>query len=151
VVISRPWYISDQFIADTEQTPQKGKSAQEMSQAFLDHSQAMLADPVAPGTRKDYGFCERNRYCLGYAELFQPNKPMLTDMLLLIVPAQQPLAAATLESANFGCDRFSCRVEDSDFSRRRMRVDDERAQRTTLRLRQSAPCRFRSLRSASTD
>jgi hypothetical protein len=84
-------YIADRFIADTYH-PGAGKSPQEMSQAFLDNSQAVLADPVFPQKRTDLGICERGRYCLGYNNLFNPVKPALTDLLLTIVAAQNPVA-----------------------------------------------------------
>ena len=87
-------YVADRFVADTFQESKPGKSAQELSQAFLDSSQAKLEDPVAPLTRTGLGICERGRYCLGYAELFQPLEPSLTDLLITIIAARDPVAAA---------------------------------------------------------
>ncbi|MGD0777342.1 MAG: hypothetical protein ABSC05_31370 [Candidatus Solibacter sp.] len=86
-------YVADRFVADTFQESKPGKSAQELSQAFLDSSQAKLEDPISPLTRTDLGICERGRYCLGYADLFQPLKPSLTDLLITIIAARDPLAA----------------------------------------------------------
>jgi hypothetical protein len=92
-------YMADRFVADTFQDAKAGANAQDLSQAFLDRSQAKLADPVGQG-RTDLGLCERGRYCLGYNELFKPLKPGLTDLLLNMIAAQDPaLAGATAISA----------------------------------------------------
>jgi hypothetical protein len=87
-------YIADRFVADTSVTPKPGNGVQELSQAFLDSSQATMADPVYPAKRTDLGICERKRYCLGYNTLFNPLKPALTDLLLAIIAAQEPIAVA---------------------------------------------------------
>ena len=85
-------YVSDRFVADTLEETKSAAGAQALAQSFLDHSQAKLADPVAPGTRTALGICERGRYCLGYITLFNPLKPNLTDLLLAIIAAQDPAA-----------------------------------------------------------
>jgi hypothetical protein len=87
-------YVADRFVADTFQESKPGSNVQDLSQAFLDHSQAKLADPVAPGKRTNLGICERGRYCLGYNNLFNPVKPALTDLLLNIIAAQDPVSVA---------------------------------------------------------
>jgi hypothetical protein len=51
-------YIEDRFVADTFTARKTGGSAQELSQAFLDNSQAQLADPVYPHKRKKLGICD---------------------------------------------------------------------------------------------
>jgi hypothetical protein len=106
-------YISDRFVADTYKERKNGGSAQDLSQAFLDHSQAKMADPVRPVQRTSLGICDRGRYCLGYNGLFRrslvganqtnpapdtsdsdngsPIKPALTDLLFAIVAAQHPI------------------------------------------------------------
>jgi hypothetical protein len=86
-------YVADRFVADTYQANKPSASVQELSQAFLDNSQAQLADPIAPATRTELEICERGRYCLGYNNLFNPLKPALTDLLLTIIAAQDPIAA----------------------------------------------------------
>jgi len=88
-------YLADRFIADPTTDAPVGKTLPEMSQAFLDYGQVKFADPVLPVTRKQLGICERGKYCLGYTELFNPVKPALADMLLLIIAAQNPILAAT--------------------------------------------------------
>ena len=47
---------------------------------------AQLDDP----TRKKYGLCPQGKYCLGYASLFNPLRPTLTDMLLAVISSSQP-------------------------------------------------------------
>jgi hypothetical protein len=107
-------YIADRFVADTNRERKTGGTVQELSQAFLDHSQAQMVDPVFPVKRTQIGICERGRYCLGYIGLFRrglsaivddsnadpdsdnpnPIRPTLTDLLIAIIAAQQPLGAA---------------------------------------------------------
>jgi hypothetical protein len=111
-------YISDRFVADTSKERKPGATVAELSQAFLDQSQAKLADPISPVKRQDFGICERGRYCLGYTGLFSrsfldinssfltdetaevapsgvsPIKPSLTDLLLAIIAAQKPIEVA---------------------------------------------------------
>jgi hypothetical protein len=101
-------YIADRFVADTNKSNQIGRTPQELSQSFLDQSQAKMADPVLPAKRSSLGICARDRYCLGYTGLFRhasdlgkadddnPSsiRPTFTDLLLQIIAAQQPVAAA---------------------------------------------------------
>jgi hypothetical protein len=87
-------YIEDRFVADTKTTLPLGSDAQALSQAFLDHSQANLVDPPDPNSRATLKICKRDHYCLGYNELFHPVKPALTDLLLTIIAAQEPVAVA---------------------------------------------------------
>ncbi len=104
-------YIADRFVADTYKDRKTGGNVQDLSQAFLDQSQAKMADPVFPAKRTDLGICERGRYCLGYNGLFRHafvegelpdpsldnvslTKPVLTDLLFAIIAAQEPVKAA---------------------------------------------------------
>jgi len=87
-------YIEDRFVADTFKKNALGGGLQGLSQAFLNQSQAEMADPVYPMRRTNLRICERNRYCLGYDNLFRPLKPALTDLLLTMIAAQQPVLAA---------------------------------------------------------
>ncbi len=87
-------YIADRFVADTFSPAKSGQTPQLLSQAYLDHSQAWMADPVAPAKRTDLGLCEKGRYCLGYNSLFQPVKPVLTDLLLNLIAADDPVGVA---------------------------------------------------------
>jgi len=89
-------YIADRFVADTSQPHTPGSGLQELSQTFLDSSQVTMADPVYPTKRTDLGICERKRYCLGYTSLFNPLKPALTDLLLTIIAAQDPIAVTDI-------------------------------------------------------
>jgi hypothetical protein len=101
-------YIADRFIANTNKERKTGGTVQELSQAYLDQSQAEMADPVLPLTRSNLGVCERGHYCLGYTGLFKrglsgletsdsespdnpsPIRPTLTDLLLAIIASQEP-------------------------------------------------------------
>jgi hypothetical protein len=87
-------YIADRFVADTFQINKPDATVQQLSQSFLDRSQAHLVDPVLPQQRKDLGICAHGRYCLGYNTLFKPVKPALTDLLLTIIAAQEPVTVA---------------------------------------------------------
>ena len=86
-------YVSNRFVADTFQAPKSGRSPQELAQAFLDSSSAELKDPVVPRTRNDLNLCDRGRYCLGYQTLFKGIRPSLTELLLVLIAAQNPIAA----------------------------------------------------------
>lgn len=84
-------YIADQYLADTY-VKLEPKDPQEAAQEFLDSSPAQLAD--APGIRtSEFGICPAGRYCLGYNALFQPLRPRLTDFLLTLIAAANPLEA----------------------------------------------------------
>ena len=106
-------YISDRFVADTNKERKTDGAVQELSQAFLDQSQAKMADPISPGDRSGLGICERGHYCLGYTGLFKhglshsedsnsdpnsdnpsPIRPTLTDILFAIIAADHPVEAA---------------------------------------------------------
>jgi hypothetical protein len=121
-------YIEDRFVADTSQDTKPGSSPQQLAQAFLDHSQATMADPVSPMKRTDLGICERGRYCLGYNSLFDPLKPALTDLLLTIVAAQKPAAVADSAVAEvegtsgFAMDEGICGDERQSEARKRCRA-----------------------------
>jgi hypothetical protein len=85
-------YIADRFVADTFKQSEPGTDVQHLSQNFLDTSQAQLADTE----RRKLGICASDRYCLGYNSLFNPLKPALTDLLLTIIAAQNPVTAAKI-------------------------------------------------------
>lgn len=121
-------YVADRFVADTFLEKKPSNTVQDLSQAFLDHSQAKLADPVAPGERTDLGICKRGRYCLGYNSLFSPLKPALTDLLLTIVAAQDPVAVANNAIASVegaavsAADKSVCNVADKDVKDRCQKI-----------------------------
>jgi hypothetical protein len=87
-------YIEDRFVADTYTASKPGSSVQELSQSFLNTSQAKMQDPASPMQRTEFGICARGHYCLGYNTLFRPIKPALTDLLITIIAAQDPVRAA---------------------------------------------------------
>lgn len=76
-------YISDRFVAEgNKETP--------TAQSFLDRSPARLADSAEERTNR-LGICKEGRYCLGYSWLFNPSKPRLTDLLLALIAAKEPV------------------------------------------------------------
>jgi hypothetical protein len=117
-------YIEDRFVADTYQPNKPDASLQELSQSFLDHSQAKLAEPVEPGRRSQFGLCKRTQYCLGYNDLFHPVKPALTDLLLTIIAAQDPVSVADNAILDVEgpsppyAEEASCGMETSETSKR---------------------------------
>jgi hypothetical protein len=76
-------YISDRFVAEgNKETP--------TAQSFLNRSPARLADSAEERTNR-LGICAEDRYCLGYSWLFNPSKPRLTDLLLALIAAKEPV------------------------------------------------------------
>jgi hypothetical protein len=84
-------YISDRYIGDTH-TDTAAKTPQDAAQQFLDSRPAKLTFPSGSNPH-DFGICDTGHYCLGYVGLFQPLKPRLTDSLLALVAAKNPLDA----------------------------------------------------------
>jgi hypothetical protein len=84
-------YVEDRFVADGA-LEKPGSSPQEQSQAMITNGQATLALPIANNDEiKGPWICAQSRYCLGYNSLFHPLKPALTDLLLTIIAAQNPV------------------------------------------------------------
>jgi hypothetical protein len=84
-------YVSGRYIAEPMVQPAP-QTADQAAQQALDLTQR--SSPLDP-VRKQLGLCEENRYCLGYANIFQPLKPRLTDLLLAVIAAKEPLAVVT--------------------------------------------------------
>ena len=82
-------YIAGQYLADTY-VESTATDSQALAQNFLSTSPAHLADDPEKRTDK-FGICPADRYCLGYTTLFQPLKPRLTDFLLTLIAAADPL------------------------------------------------------------
>lgn len=85
-------YVSDHYVADTHDTT-VADDAGKAAEIFLETSQSSLADPGAGEPLSTFGVCDRGKYCLGYTNLFQPLRPRLTDLLLAIAAAKNPLEA----------------------------------------------------------
>jgi hypothetical protein len=83
-------YIADRYVVDSNSESKPSPTVTDLAQAYLDGSQAKLVDPIAPRKRSDLEICERERYCLGYNDLFHPVKPALTDLVLTLIAAQRP-------------------------------------------------------------
>ena len=81
-------YVSGRYIAEPMVQPAP-QTADQAAQQALDLTQP--SSPLDP-VRKQLGLCEENRYCLGYANIFQPLKPRLTDLLLAVIAAKDPVA-----------------------------------------------------------
>jgi hypothetical protein len=100
-------YVEDRFIGEPS-ARKPGNSPQEMAQAFLDNSQATLAQPLINDDEiRGPWICPPKSYCLGYTALFHPPKPTLTDLLLAIIAARNPLqvfdiAIASIEKGSDG-------------------------------------------------
>lgn len=79
-------------------------SIQQLAHSFL-NEQGALSDPIKLGVdnkwtlnhnREDYlGACRQGEYCLGYTTLFHPIKPRLTDLLLALIAAKDPMQEVT--------------------------------------------------------
>lgn len=78
-------YITNRFVSDLK--PAAG--AQLDSQAVLENrSNTSFAHP------DDLGACSDQQYCLGYTDLFNAIQPRLTDMLMAIIAANEPICEA---------------------------------------------------------
>ncbi len=91
---NRPFYhyIADRYIAESYTAPTSKTTNQDAAQNLLENGSATMVDPES--RTNNFGICKANRYCLGYDLLFQPLKPRLTDLLLTLIAADNPLAAA---------------------------------------------------------
>ncbi len=115
---NRPFvrYVTNLYITDGGAHIPPSGDAQKRSQDYLDKTQSQIIDPYDASYRERKQICPRNRYCLGYTSLFSRNdiKPTLTDLLLTIIAAQDPVAA----------ERAAVRsVEGSQHFRLQSRVD----------------------------
>ena len=86
-------YVRDGGTEDASGTTGGPPSAQSAAQAFLKIGKGKLAFPGGY-QRTDFGLCPDNQYCLGYATMFQPMKPRITDTLLALIAAKDTLGAA---------------------------------------------------------
>jgi len=108
-------YVVDRYVADSL----SATGPEATAQSFLNMGKAELDLPI--GThRSDFGICESKQYCLGYTRMFQPMKPRLTDMLLALIAAKDPVTAIreTIDAAqgsSDGYDSLSC--EDKSLTR----------------------------------
>ena len=64
-------------------------------------------------SREKLGICAADKYCLGYTSLFSPLRPRLTDLLLAIIAARQPVAVTeaavnAVEGGYVGCVGKQC-------------------------------------------
>ncbi len=72
----------------------KDDTAGSAAESFLrNQPSAPVAEKQDSNLRERFGFCPSNQYCLGYVDLFRPLAPRLTDLLLAVVAAKDPLDA----------------------------------------------------------
>jgi hypothetical protein len=86
-------YVGDAGTEDASGTTGGPPSAQSAAQKFLTTGTGKLALPSGY-QRTDFGICPDKQYCLGYATMFQPMKPRITDTLLALIAAKDTLGAA---------------------------------------------------------
>jgi hypothetical protein len=55
--------------------------------------------------RRAWGWCDPDKYCLGYSHVFEPLRPTLTNILLAIIAANKPteIAQQTIQSMEGDC------------------------------------------------
>ncbi len=76
-------------------------SVQQQAHDLLNEQDAPSDDIRVPPqnanhTSEDYlGSCGHDQYCLGYTTLFHPIKPRLTDLMLALIAAREPLPQLT--------------------------------------------------------
>jgi hypothetical protein len=72
-------------------------SIQQQAHNLLNEESALSEDIAAKVHKADHnpqdylGACDQTGYCLGFTTLFHPIKPRLTDLLLALIAAQDPL------------------------------------------------------------
>lgn len=89
-------YISQRYVADGELKESEEddpyfaqKNYQEVAQLLIDYR---LVAPLPDDFRRSNGLCTKERYCLGYVNLFRPLKPRMTDLLLTALASSDSVA-----------------------------------------------------------
>lgn len=72
-------------------TPPDLSTPQETAQRVLGDS---FTGTIPEEVRSPLGLCAKDKYCLGYTNLFQPIRPRLTDMLIALIAARNPKVVA---------------------------------------------------------
>jgi hypothetical protein len=85
-------YVANRFIADTPAASNENTN-QAKSQDFLD-GRSTTGVVLDDASRQELAACKSSQYCLGYTGLLRPLKPRLTDLLLAVIAADKPIAAA---------------------------------------------------------
>jgi len=71
-------YLTQRYVADSGPCP---------------YNQEPGPGCVGRKKRENWGFCPLNQYCLGYTEAFKPIRPTLTNILLGLMAARDPVKA----------------------------------------------------------
>ncbi len=56
------------------------------------------------------GICHATKYCLGYSSLFDPVKPQLTNLLMVLIAMQNPLDAVDAAVMRWKAARPPCQL-----------------------------------------
>ena len=88
-------YVSYRYVGNSVEAG-PAVDNQSASQHFLEYRDGGSIDDA---TRDSLGICHARMYCLGYAELFHPLKPRLTDLLLNVIAARDDQAVLVADEA----------------------------------------------------
>jgi len=105
-------YLSNQMVYDISK-----KSADERSPFFDDDFYNYITQKFAlvpdsstttnfiTNNRVGWGWCDPNKYCLGFTHAFEPLRPTFTNILLTIIAANDPAkaAAGTIQAMDGKC------------------------------------------------
>ena len=78
-------YLTGRYVADPH--PPANPTPETTAQALLNRN---TGTPLDNPVRQQWGICPAWQYCLGYARIFQPLRPRLTDLLLAVIAAKDP-------------------------------------------------------------
>jgi hypothetical protein len=81
-------------------------------------------EPIAASGESDLrvekGICPSEEYCLGYTTIFSPLKPRLTDLLLAIIAAKNPVSVTNKAVEDMEGHPTTCDSKDCDKLRRQL-------------------------------
>ncbi|HVI08860.1 MAG TPA: hypothetical protein VND65_11265 [Candidatus Binatia bacterium] len=85
-------YVTGKFVAD----PPLDSCSASQPEALVSQCIAgrlmkrQMGTPLPKENRQKFGVCPADKYCLGYANIFQPLHPRLTDLLLAVIAGNDP-------------------------------------------------------------
>jgi hypothetical protein len=79
--------LKDDYVPSRDSLPVE--PAEQAIDRFL--SRSGTDEKVPEDVRQRWGLCPADKYCLGYTELFHPLKPRLTDLLISVIAARDPV------------------------------------------------------------
>ena len=83
-------YLTQRYVADSSPCADSSKYGPSLTPIAAAPKEP---DCIRSEDRKNWGFCPSNQYCLGYTEAFQPVRPTLTNILLGLMAAKDPVRA----------------------------------------------------------